>query len=133
MAARHHLRFVQPMALDMKVSDEFTVPLYREHQRQPHQVGNELAWWHNLNIKPLPIAKTLWIIIIQQFMAATATRSPNIRCNRLQSNSEKSWPQKTAATPLKVRSALHATALKSIELPSDKKASHGDCNELQRK
>ncbi len=56
----HHLRFAQPRALGMKVSDEFTVPLCREHHRQLHQAGNELAWWHNLNIKPLPIAKALW-------------------------------------------------------------------------
>jgi Rad52/22 family double-strand break repair protein len=56
----HHLRFAQPRALGMKVSDEFTVPLCREHHRQLHQAGNEIAWWHNLNIKPLPIARALW-------------------------------------------------------------------------
>jgi hypothetical protein len=36
------------------------VPLCRDHHRQLHRVGNEVAWWHNLNIKPLPIAKSLW-------------------------------------------------------------------------
>jgi DNA recombination protein Rad52 len=56
----HHLRFAQPRALGLKVSDEFTVPLCRDHHRQLHQAGNEVAWWHNLNIKPLPIAKRLW-------------------------------------------------------------------------
>jgi hypothetical protein len=56
----HHLRFAQPRALGLKVSDEFTVPLCREHHRQLHLAGNELAWWHNINIKPLPIAKALW-------------------------------------------------------------------------
>ena len=56
----HHLRFAQPRALGMKVSDEFTVPLCREHHRQLHHAGNELAWWHNLSIKPLPIAEELW-------------------------------------------------------------------------
>ena len=56
----HHLRFAQPRALGMKVSDEFTVPLCREHHRQLHHAGNELAWWHNLSIKPLPIAEKLW-------------------------------------------------------------------------
>lgn len=56
----HHLRFAQPRALGMKVSDEFTVPLCREHHRQLHHAGNELAWWHNLSIKPLPIAEGLW-------------------------------------------------------------------------
>ena len=56
----HHLRFAQPRALGMKVSDEFTVPLCREHHRQMHHAGNELAWWHNLSIKPLPVAQQLW-------------------------------------------------------------------------
>ena len=56
----HHLRFAQPRALGMKVSDEFTVPLCREHHRQLHHAGNEVAWWHSVNIKPLPIARTLW-------------------------------------------------------------------------
>ena len=56
----HHLRFAQPRALGLKVSDEFTVPLCRGHHRQLHQAGNEVAWWDNLNIKPLEIAKALW-------------------------------------------------------------------------
>ena len=56
----HHLRFAQPRALGLKVSDEFTVPLCREHHRQLHHAGNEIAWWHNIDIKPLPIAKGLW-------------------------------------------------------------------------
>jgi hypothetical protein len=36
------------------------VPLCRNHHRELHQAGNELAWWHNVHIKPLEIAKTLW-------------------------------------------------------------------------
>ena len=43
-----------------KVSDEFTVPLCRGHHRQLHQAGNEAAWWVNLNINALEIAKRLW-------------------------------------------------------------------------
>ena len=46
----HHLRFAQPRALGLKVSDEFTVPLCRGHHRQLHQAGNEVAWWENLNV-----------------------------------------------------------------------------------
>lgn len=57
----HHLRFAQPRALGLKVSDEFTVPLCREHHRQLHHAGNEIAWWHNLDTKPLQIAKNLWM------------------------------------------------------------------------
>jgi len=56
----HHLRFAQPRALGLKVSDEFTVPLCRGHHRQLHQAGNEVAWWEKLNLKPLEVAKGLW-------------------------------------------------------------------------
>ncbi len=56
----HHLRFAQPQGLGMKVGDEFTVPLCRTHHRQLHQSGNESAWWHDMRIEPLEIAKTLW-------------------------------------------------------------------------
>jgi hypothetical protein len=56
----HHLSFAQPRALNLKVSDEFTVPLCRGHHRQLHQVSNEIAWWEDLNIDALEIAKGLW-------------------------------------------------------------------------
>jgi len=56
----HHLRFAQPRALGLKVSDEFTVPLCRGHHRQLHQAGNETTWWDTLNIKALPVARDLW-------------------------------------------------------------------------
>jgi hypothetical protein len=56
----HHLRFAQPRALGLKVSDEFTVPLCRGHHRQLHQAGNEVAWWEDLEINTLEIAKGLW-------------------------------------------------------------------------
>ncbi len=56
----HHLRFAQPRALGLKVSDEFTVPLCRGHHRELHQAGNELIWWQARNIEPLPIAKAFW-------------------------------------------------------------------------
>jgi hypothetical protein len=54
------LRFAQPRALGLKVSDEFTVPPCRDHHQQLHQAGNEVAWWHDLDIKALEIAKQLW-------------------------------------------------------------------------
>lgn len=68
----HHLRFAQPRALGMKVSDEFTVPLCREHHRQLHHAGNEAAWWHNLSIKPLPIAQDLWTETLKKAAPATS-------------------------------------------------------------
>jgi hypothetical protein len=56
----HHLRFAQPRALGLKVSDEFTVPLCGGHHRQLHQACNEVTWWGNFNLKPLEVARALW-------------------------------------------------------------------------
>ncbi|MCK1735102.1 ERF family protein [Bradyrhizobium sp. 138] len=59
-ADAHHLKFAQPRTLGRKVSDEFTVPLCRSHHQSLHRHGNERAWWTNLQISPIPIAKKLW-------------------------------------------------------------------------
>jgi hypothetical protein len=40
----HHLRFAQPRAMGLKVSDEFTVPLCRTHHRDNQRFGDEAAW-----------------------------------------------------------------------------------------
>jgi len=56
----HHLRFAQPRAIGLKVSDEFTVPLCRGHHRQLHQADNEMAWWTNQKIDALQVARRLW-------------------------------------------------------------------------
>jgi hypothetical protein len=56
----HHLKFAQPQALGRKVSDEFTVPLCREHHDELHRQGNEATWWANLQIAPVDKAKELW-------------------------------------------------------------------------
>ena len=76
----HHLRFAQPRALGLKVSDEFTVPLCRDHHHQLHRAGNEVAWWHDLDIKPLEIAKALWhesrTMIVQVAVEAYAQPTP---------------------------------------------------------
>jgi hypothetical protein len=56
----HHLRFAQPRAIGLKVSDEFAVPLCRGHHRQLHQTGNEEAWWRDRQINALEIARGLW-------------------------------------------------------------------------
>jgi hypothetical protein len=56
----HHVRFAQHRTLSRKVSDEFAVPLCRSHHQELHRHGNEKAWWANLQIAPLPIAKQLW-------------------------------------------------------------------------
>lgn len=56
----HHLKFAQPKAMGRKVSDEFTVPLCRDHHQQLHRQGNEQSWWGNMQISPLEIAHVLW-------------------------------------------------------------------------
>jgi hypothetical protein len=56
----HHLRFMQPRALGRKVSDEYAVPLCREHHRTVHRSGNEVAWWKQVGIDPVKIARKLW-------------------------------------------------------------------------
>jgi hypothetical protein len=56
----HHLRFTQPRAMARKVGDEFTVPLCRAHHSELHNSGNEAAWWHDMGIEPLEIARQLW-------------------------------------------------------------------------
>jgi ERF superfamily len=58
----HHLKFAQPRSLGRKVSDEFTVPLCRNHHQQLHRHGNELAWWANLQVAPIEAARDLWDI-----------------------------------------------------------------------
>jgi hypothetical protein len=55
----HHLKFAQPRSLGRKVSDEFTVPLCRDHHRDLHRYGNEMAWWANLQIAPTEAARNL--------------------------------------------------------------------------
>jgi hypothetical protein len=56
----HHIRFAQARALGRKVSDEFTVPLCRKHHSELHHRGNETAWWHDIGIEPLGVARKLW-------------------------------------------------------------------------
>jgi hypothetical protein len=62
----HHLKFAQPRSLGRKVSDEFTVPLCREHHQDLHRHGNEMAWWANLRIVALAEAKELWAVTLIQ-------------------------------------------------------------------
>ena len=56
----HHLRFAQPRAMGRKSSDEFVVPLCRIHHDAVHKRGDERAWWAELGIDPLPVARELW-------------------------------------------------------------------------
>lgn len=60
-AQAHHLRFAQPRALALKVSDEFTVPLCNSHHDQLHRSGDERAFWNSHGVaSPLQHAAKLW-------------------------------------------------------------------------
>ena len=36
------------------------MPLCRRHHRDLHESGNEAAWWYDLGIDPIEIARQLW-------------------------------------------------------------------------
>ena len=72
----HHLRFAQPRALGRKVSDEFTVPVCRLHHNELHRRGDEVAWWSEAHIDPVPIALALWRRTRPDGAADPATNRP---------------------------------------------------------
>jgi hypothetical protein len=71
----HHLRFMQPRALGRKVSDEFVAPLCRIHHRAAHRAGDERAWWMQLGIDPIKVARELWT----KSRPSDGTLQPNLR------------------------------------------------------
>src|SRR6202045_1677411 len=83
----HHLKFAQPRSLGRKVSDEFTVPLCRDHHHELHRHGNEMAWWANLQIAPIEVAIELWAATLLQADPAShggtavAMRQPSLKPN----------------------------------------------------
>jgi hypothetical protein len=66
-AQAHHLRFAQPRAMSLKVSDEYTVPLCNIHHDQLHRNGNERAFWarHGFT-EPLKHAARFWEVSRRQ-------------------------------------------------------------------
>ena len=44
-----------------KVSDEFTVPLCRGHDRELHRCGDEAAWRRKVGVDPIVAARALWL------------------------------------------------------------------------
>ena len=56
----HHLKVARPKSFGRKVSDEFTVPLCRNHHQELHRHGNEANWWANVKISPISVAAELW-------------------------------------------------------------------------
>lgn len=56
----HHIKFAQPRSMALKVSDEFTVPIWNVHHDQRHRSGGERFWWSKNKIDPLKVAEQLW-------------------------------------------------------------------------
>jgi hypothetical protein len=56
----HHVRHAQSRGLNLKVSDEFTVPLCAIHHHHIHTTGKEREWWQERSIDPLKVARALW-------------------------------------------------------------------------
>jgi hypothetical protein len=76
------IRLDRAESLGRKVSDEFTVPLCRDHHRELHLQGNERGWWANVQIAPLRVAKELWETTLLQVHRAhrqtNSSRDPEI-------------------------------------------------------
>jgi len=71
----HHLTFTQPRALGRKVSDEFVAPLCRIHHRAAHRAGDERAWWEQVGIDPVKVARELW----RRARLSDGTPQPSLR------------------------------------------------------
>jgi hypothetical protein len=54
------VRYAQSRGLNLKVSDEFTVPLCAIHHHHIHATGKEREWWQERKIDPLKVANSLW-------------------------------------------------------------------------
>jgi hypothetical protein len=78
----HHLKFAEPRALGRKVSDEYTVPLCRDHHQQLHRHGNEAGWWSNVQTNPLEVALDLWTQTELNQSPAIQGRKPERNPNR---------------------------------------------------
>ena len=78
----HHRKFAQPRTLGRKVSDEFTVPLCREHHRDLHRHGNEVAWWTNFQIAPLEAANELWQATLLASDGAITRKDPHDQADK---------------------------------------------------
>jgi ERF superfamily len=95
----HHLKFAQPRSLGRKVSDEFAVPLCRRHHEELHRHGNEAAWWANVQIAPMAVAKELWMATLFQ-----QGRSIGMTDAERDSTNDESIPTATCAIPKSTRS-----------------------------
>ena len=74
----HHVRHAQSRGQNLKVSDEFTVPLCAIHHYQIHTTSKERAWWQEQHIDPLVVASGLWQESRKRYAASPKSASPEI-------------------------------------------------------
>jgi len=90
----HHLRFAQPRAMALKVSDEFTVPLCITHHDQLHRSGDERKFWTSNGIaEPLKHAAQFWKISHQTSEASPKAFDPDTEEEFNEPNLRKHQPQ----------------------------------------
>lgn len=94
-AHAHHVKFAQPRATGLKVSDEFTVPLCAVHHDELHKTGDERVWWAQHALDPLKIAERLWRAPdkssgaeLDPMIAARADRRAHVEAARAKSGSQ---------------------------------------------
>jgi hypothetical protein len=64
------VRYAQSRGANLRVSDEFTVPLCAIHHHHIHTTGKEQEWWQERNIDPLKVARGLWQRSRERYRAA---------------------------------------------------------------
>jgi hypothetical protein len=116
----HHLRFMQPRGLGLKVSDEFTVPLCRVHHRAVHRIANEQSWWVAAGIDPATTAHRLW-----RQTRGTETpepeRNPALHRPAAQVLQADEPPSPLPAVPLSVPPTIDAPQLEAAPQPQPTK------------
>jgi Rad52/22 family double-strand break repair protein len=94
----HHLRYAQSKGLNLKVSDEFTVPLCAIHHHNIHTTGREQEWWEERKIDPLAIASRLWQQSREQSSAACEANRGEVLENGADRRTDAARPGEPDAT-----------------------------------
>ena len=79
----HHLRFAQPSALGLKVSDEYRVPLSNIHHDSLHQTGEERARWARHNSNPEDCRAVMGRLASAECQRCSVLIVADIRCRQL--------------------------------------------------
>jgi transcriptional regulator with XRE-family HTH domain len=81
-ANAHRLRFTEELV--RKASDEFTVPLCRDHYDELQAAKDEAAWWRRIGVNPIDSARMLWRVTHPKITAEQLRRPAEGRLLRSQ-------------------------------------------------